>query len=92
MDRPRQVAVEPAHHPELVGQFARIGPAHVAPHDARPLVLQFRALLEHVVEHAPEAPPGNDLLDHAPPLLRVVLRVVADRPSEVEAQPAHFLA
>jgi len=67
VDRPRQVRIEPPHHTELVGQLTRGDTRHVAPHDARRLVLQLRALLEHVVEYPPEAPPGNDLLDHAPP-------------------------
>jgi len=67
VDRPRQIGVEPAHHAELARQVAGRRPAHVAPHDPRLLVLQLRALLEHVLEHAPEAPPGDDLLDHASP-------------------------
>jgi len=66
MDRPRQVGVESAHLTELARQRAGGGPAHVAPDDARLLVLQLCTLLEHIVEHAAEAPPGDDLLDHAP--------------------------
>jgi len=65
MDRPRQVVVELARLAELARQLTRRGPTDVAPHDPRLLVLQLRALLKHVFEHAPEAPPGDNLLDHA---------------------------
>jgi len=65
MDRPRQVVVELARLAELARQLTGRGPADVAPHDARLLVLQLRALLKHVFEHAAEAPPGDNLLDHA---------------------------
>jgi len=65
MDRPRQVVVELARLAELARQLTGRGPADVAPHDARLFVLQLRALLKHVFEHAPEAPPGDNLLDHA---------------------------
>jgi hypothetical protein len=65
VDRPRQVGVEPARLAELTRQLAGGGTFDIAAHDARLLVLQLRALLEHVVEHAPEAPPGDNLLDHA---------------------------
>ncbi len=65
MDRPRQGGVEAARFAELARQLTGRGPADVAPHDPRLLVLQLRALLKHVVEHAAEAPPGDNLLDHA---------------------------
>jgi len=65
VDRPRQVGVEPARLAELTRQLAGGGTFDIAAHDARLFVLQLRALLEHVVEHAPEAPPGDNLLDHA---------------------------
>jgi len=67
MDGARQVRVEPAHHAELARQLTGRRPAHVAPHDPRVAMLHLHALLEHVVQHAPEAPPGDDLLDHASP-------------------------
>jgi len=65
MDRARQVGVELARFAELARQLTGRGPVHVAPHDPRLRVLQFGALLKHVLEHAAEAPPGDDFLDHA---------------------------
>jgi len=65
VDCPRQVGVEPARLAELARQLTGGGAFDIAAHDARLFVLQLRALLEHVVEHAPEAPPGDNLLDHA---------------------------
>jgi len=67
MDGARQVGVEPAHHAELARQLTGRRPTHVAPHDPRVAMLHLRTLLEHVVQHAPKAPPGDDLLDHASP-------------------------
>jgi len=64
MDRPRQGGVESARLAELARQLTGSGPADVTPHDPRLLVLQLRALLKHVFEHAAEAPPGDNFLDH----------------------------
>jgi len=91
MDRPRQGGVELARLAELTRQLAGRGPTDVAPHDPRLLVLQLRALLKHVFEHAAEAPPGDNLLDHAlsPPLPRSPLAlvvVVVERPDQHGAQ------
>jgi len=67
VDGPADVRVQYAHQPELGRERARRFPDHVCAHDARVVVSQLRALLEHVVEHAPEAAADLRLLNHASP-------------------------
>ncbi len=67
VDSPADVGVQHAHQPELGRERARRFPDHVRAHDARVVVSQLRALLEHVVEHAPEAAADLRLLNHASP-------------------------
>ena len=67
IDRPADVGVQHARQAELGGERTRRLPDHVRADDARGLVPQLRALLEHVVEHAPEAATDLRLLNHASP-------------------------
>jgi hypothetical protein len=69
VDRPALLHVARAHRAELGRQRARRRPVEqVARDDPRLVVAQFDALLEDVVEHAPEAATDLLLLNHPSPL------------------------
>jgi len=66
INRAPHLRVQGAQSAELGGERAGGRAGHVGVHDVRVAVADLRALLEHVVEHAPEPPPDLRLLDHVP--------------------------
>jgi len=66
IDHAPHLRVQGAQSAELGGERAGGRAGHVGVHDVRVAVANLRALLEHVVEHAPEPAPDLRLLDHVP--------------------------